>query len=164
MERTHRAANLQLIIQVGAQLFPTDRYPIHTAMVLFHRFYTRRSMLDLTHPVKDITFACLLLAGKAEEHIVAVDAVVLWYLREVEKLTIKRGEEKSEQNAPVRTLARAAWCTSRLPLEGPCGEGVVFLFPASTRGLWEACRPVVQRVPVPVRVRVHVVRVRLPFF
>ena len=45
-ERQARRAALALVQAMGSVLFDGAHYPIATAMVFFHRFFTRQSMLQ----------------------------------------------------------------------------------------------------------------------
>jgi hypothetical protein len=93
VELTLRTKGVSAIQRIGSKLFVKLLGPIYTAVVLFHRFYARRSMKS--HDPMEVVFACLFLAGKAEESLVSIRAIVNEYAKEVDK-TVGPLDEMSE--------------------------------------------------------------------
>ena len=73
MEKAKRLAAVAILQSVCRKLFVDPFVPLCTAVVLLHRFYTRRSMK--AHDPKVAAFACLYLASKVDDTRVTIDEV-----------------------------------------------------------------------------------------
>ena len=93
VEAALRLKGVATIQRIGAKFFVKRHVPLYTAVVLFHRFYARRSMTQFDPQVT--AYACVFLAGKAEESLVNLRVVVFDFQKEVEKSEAKP-DDKSE--------------------------------------------------------------------
>jgi hypothetical protein len=75
-------------------MFNNRTGPLYTAIVMFHRFFARRSMTK--HDVNLTALACVFLAGKVEEIFVKIQAIVHSYLVNVEMVPPSEVSERSE--------------------------------------------------------------------
>ena len=97
-DKRHRTCRF---IETGGSILRLPRVAVATAMVFFHRFYSKHSFAE--HDRFEVAIACLLLAAKTEESPKKLSVVIIecWKLK-------NRGLQQQQQQKDVSTAASSS--------------------------------------------------------
>ena len=110
-ERICRMREMEYITGVGLSLLDRKESSIHTAMIMWHRFYMRRSLRK--YPPALTSVACLLLASKVcEPPVIPLPEFVRIYLQRTEGL-LDVDLKTAVSSVVSRFLFIAAYVTAR---------------------------------------------------